>query len=98
MRVLPLWNLDYSQWNLDTANELLHLLLLYNLQYHSLLPIDIPRAHGSAARVSRPLSLFPLPPLRKRSGPQTSLFLAVLDNYNHDDYFGSGWKLYGKYV
>ncbi len=50
MRVLPLWNLDYSQWNLDTANEmrvLLHLLLLYNLQYHSLLPIDIPRAHGS---------------------------------------------------
>ncbi len=75
MRVLPLWNLDYSQWNLDTANEmrvLLHLLLLYNLQYHSLRPIDIPRAHGSAARVSRPLSLFPLPPLEKGSGPQTT--------------------------
>ncbi len=35
MRVLPPWNLDYSQWNLDTANEmwvLLHILLIYNLQ------------------------------------------------------------------
>ncbi len=81
MRVLPLWNLDYSQWNLDTANEmrvLLHLLLLYNLQYHSLLPIDIPRAHGSAARVSRPLSLFPLPPLRKGLAPSKSRKIIVM--------------------
>ncbi len=71
MRVLPLWNLDYSQWNLDTANEMR--VLLHNLQYHSLRPIDIPRlSHGSAARVSRPLSLFPLLPLEKRSGPQTN--------------------------
>ena len=57
-----------------TANGmrvLLHLLLLYNLQYHSLLPIDIPRAHGSA-RVSRPSFSLPPPPLRKRSGPQTN--------------------------
>ena len=72
MRVLPLWNLDYSQWNLDTANEmrvLLHLLLLYNLQYHSLLPIDIPRAHGSAARVSRPSFSLPPPPSEKKVWP-----------------------------
>ena len=32
----------------------------------------IPRAHGSAARVSRPLSPLPPPPSEKRSGPQTT--------------------------
>ncbi len=62
--VLPLCNLDYSQWNLDTARVLLHLLLLYDLQ--SLL-IEA-QEHTEVLQESPDIFLlFPLLPLHIRS-------------------------------
>ena len=80
MRVLPLWNLDYSQWNLDTANEMrvcyiYSFFITSNITVSSLLTFQ---EHTEVLQESPDLlSLFPLPPLRKRSGPQTIVALWV---------------------